>query len=44
MKIQDIPKFESPFVRKINEKGDYVVTPEVTEGCEWVFEGNENRT
>ena len=42
MKIEDMPKLESPFVRKINEKGDYVVTPEITKGYEWVFEGNEN--
>ena len=38
MKIQDMPKLQSPFVRKLNEKGEYVVTPEITEGYEWVFE------
>jgi len=42
MKIEDMPKMQSPFVRKINEKGDYVITPEITEGCEWVFEGGED--
>lgn len=38
MKILDMPKLESPFVRKQNEQGEYVVTPEVVEGFEWVFE------
>jgi len=33
MKIQDMPKLESPFVRK-----DGILTPEITEGYEWVFE------
>lgn len=42
IKIQDMPKLESPFIRKINEKGDYVVTPEITEGYNWIFEGDEN--
>ena len=42
IKINDFPKLESPFIRKINDKGDYVVTPEITEGYDWVFEGNEN--
>src|SRR3990167_7655277 len=37
MRILDFPKLESPFKRKIDENGDYVVTPEVTEGYEWVF-------
>lgn len=40
MKIRDMPKLESPYVRKINEKGDYVVTPEITPGAEWVFNGS----
>lgn len=35
--VFDMPKLESPFVRKeIN--GNYVVTSEVTPGFEWVFE------
>lgn len=35
-KIKDFPKIESPFARKIvNEQ--YVATPEITEGYEWVF-------
>jgi len=42
IKIQDFPKIESPFVRKLNDKNEYLVTPEVTEGYSWVFEGNEN--
>lgn len=34
--IKDMPKIESPFVRKeIN--GNYVVTPEIEKGYEWVF-------
>jgi hypothetical protein len=39
--IKDMPKLESPFVRKIDENGDYVVTSEITKGYEWVFEGKE---
>jgi len=36
MKINDMPKIECPFVRKeIN--GEYLVTPEIAEGYEWVF-------
>lgn len=36
MEIKDMPKLESPFVRKeIN--GNYIVTPEIAEGYEWVF-------
>ena len=35
-KINDFPKLESPFVRKeIN--GNYIVTPEIAPGFEWVF-------
>ena len=37
MQIRDFPKLESPFVRKMNEKEEYLVTPEVTSGYEWVF-------
>ena len=37
MKIKDMPKLESPFVRKeIN--GQYILTDEMAEGYEWVFE------
>ena len=37
IKIHDFPKIECPFIRKeIN--GKYVVTPEIAEGMEWVFE------
>jgi hypothetical protein len=37
--VKDMEKLESPFVRKeIN--GEYVVTPEVVKGYEWVFEDN----
>ena len=34
--ISDFPKIESPFVRKEID-GAYVVTPEIAEGYEWVF-------
>ena len=35
-KIKDMPKLESPFVREeIN--GNYIVTPKIAEGYEWVF-------
>ena len=33
--IKDMPKLESPFVRK---GGDFLVTPEINPGYEWVFE------
>ena len=39
--ILDFPKVESPFVREINGKGDYVVTPKVKENYEWVFNDPE---
>jgi hypothetical protein len=42
MKISDMPKLESPFIRKTNERGEYVVIPEINSDCVWVFEGNEN--
>jgi len=41
MKITDMPKLESPFIRKTNERGEFVVTPEINPDCSWVFEGNE---
>jgi len=35
--VQDMPKLESPFVRReIN--GEYICTPEIAEGYSWVFE------
>ena len=33
-----MPKLKSPFKRILKENGDYVVTPEIEEGYEWVFE------
>jgi len=33
-----MPKIESPFVRELNAKGDYVCTPLINPGYEWVFE------
>src|SRR3990167_11372177 len=35
--IKDMPKLESPFVRE-TMNGEYVVTPKIAEGYEWVFE------
>jgi hypothetical protein len=40
---RDMPKLESPFVRETNKNGDYVVTREITEGYEWVFEDDSVR-
>ncbi len=40
-KICDMPKLHSPFVREKNKKGEYVVTPTIEEGYEWVFEDSE---
>jgi len=42
VKINDFPKIEPPFVRKLNDKNEYLVTPEITEGYSWVFEGGED--
>ncbi len=33
----DMPKLESPFVRKMID-GNYLVTPEINPGYDWVFE------
>jgi hypothetical protein len=38
MKIDDMPKLSSPFIREVNDKGQYVVTPNIAPGYEWVFE------
>lgn len=35
-RIKDFEKIESPFVRKMID-GNYVVTPEIAEGYDWVF-------
>ena len=37
MKLIDFPKMQCPFVRKVIE-GNYIVTDEIEEGYEWVFE------
>ena len=37
IKIRDFEKLESPFLRKINDKGDYVVVNEINPNCAWVF-------
>lgn len=42
LKIKDMDKLQSPFVRKLNDKNEYVVTDEITPGAEWVFEGDES--
>jgi hypothetical protein len=37
IKIMDMPKIESPFIRKIID-GFYVITPEINPDYKWVFE------
>ena len=41
MIIKDMPKLQSPFVRKFNDKHEYVVIDEINPGYEWVFEDPE---
>ncbi|MBI4981353.1 hypothetical protein HZC30_07420 [Candidatus Woesearchaeota archaeon] len=41
-KIKDMPKLESPLVRELNEKDEYLVTPEINPEYSWVFEGKED--
>lgn len=41
MKINDMPKLESLYVREMSND-IYVVTSDITEGYEWVFKGDEN--
>ncbi len=36
MKVLDFPKIHSPFVR--NSESNWLVTDEIAEGMEWVFE------
>lgn len=36
--IVDFQKIKSPFIRAHNERGEYVVTPEIEPGYEWIFE------
>ena len=38
MKIKDMPKLESPFIRKLNDKDEYLVTLEINPEYKWVFE------
>lgn len=42
IKIRDMEKLESPFVRKLDDKNEYLVTSEITKGYEWVFEGGKD--
>lgn len=35
--VKSFPKLYAPFTRETNENGDYVVTPDVNDGYEWVF-------
>ena len=42
VKIIDFPKLESPFVRKINDNDEYIITNEIHKGAEWVFNGKED--
>jgi hypothetical protein len=41
MIIKDMPKLESPFIRKKISNKISVVTPEIAPGYEWVFEDND---
>lgn len=41
-KIRDMPKLQSPFVRELDKDGNYLITPKIEEGFEWVFEGGED--
>jgi hypothetical protein len=41
MKIQDMEKIECPFIRKLNDKNEYLITPELNPGFEWVFEDDK---
>jgi hypothetical protein len=36
--VVDFPKIKCPFKRTHNEKGEYIVTPEVEPDCAWIFE------
>ena len=36
--IVDFKKIKSPFIRAHNERGEYIVTPEIEPGYEWIFE------
>jgi len=40
IKIHDMPKLSSPFVRQLDEEDHYVVTSEITPGFEWIFTDN----
>lgn len=42
MLVKDMPKLESLFVRKLNNKDEYLVTPKINPGYEWVLDGKEN--
>ena len=37
IKVMDMPKLESPFIRKIID-GNYIVTPEINPDYQWVFD------
>ena len=41
IEIKDMPKLESPFIRKLNDKNEYLVTLELNQLCSWIFEGGE---
>lgn len=42
-KPDHFPKLHSPFVRQTNDNGEYVVTSEIKDGYEWVFNNDEVR-
>lgn len=41
IKINDMPKIESPYVRKLMTNEDYIVTPEIDVNYKWVFEDDK---
>lgn len=42
MKISDMIKIESPFIRILDEDNEYIVTSDINPGFEWVFTGGED--
>ena len=38
IKIKDMSKLECPFERELLSNGDYIITPKISSGYEWVFD------
>jgi hypothetical protein len=41
MQVKDFPKIESPFIRNLDDNDNYLVTPVIAEGYQWVLEDDE---